>query len=72
MTSTLTYAHPKHHETCAKHNRTCAEAYRSYLTWATDPALIAWATGMARSAQLAADTEDAYAAAIRAHQAGAA
>lgn len=66
--TTLDYENPEHHETIARYARLDVETFRSYLEFADNPHLIAWATGRAQAAALSAEVEETFAAAIRAHQ----
>lgn len=56
----------QHHDEMAAHARGRAETFRSYLVWCTDPARRRWAEGMAAASEIEADTEAAFADALRA------
>jgi hypothetical protein len=55
-----------HHENLARIARREARTYRSYLDFSTDPDQREWASKLARSCDLAAEAEQAFAAALKA------
>ena len=56
---------PDHHDAMAESARGRAGSFRSYLTWATDPALREWALAMAAASDGEADAEERFAQVIR-------
>jgi hypothetical protein len=55
-----------HHETLARIAHQEAATYRSYLGFSTDPDQREWASRLARSCEIAAEAEEAFAAALEA------
>jgi hypothetical protein len=58
-----------HHENLARIARQEAATYRSYLDFSTDPDQREWASRLARSQELAAEAEEAFATALEARAA---
>jgi ADP-heptose:LPS heptosyltransferase len=56
----------EHHEQLAGYVRQSAETYRNYLTWSADADERRWARAMADAAEVEADAQARFAAALRA------
>lgn len=65
MNATPTLTSAEHHDFLADTARTNANTYRAYLTWSEDPAQRRWAVQMAYAADVEADAEAEFAAALR-------
>lgn len=55
----------EHHAFLAHTAQRNAATFREYLTWSTDPAQRRWAEALAAAAEIEADAEAEYAAALR-------